>query len=138
MWAIPGTVLRSLPSTVGGGGFTEVMTELPLTDLPPVVAAYFAADASADLDAFVALFAESAVVVDDGRTFSGREGVRLWKEGTVSEFAYATRIVGHEQLVTGEHRVLGHVTGDFPGGEVDLTYTFEVAGEVIEHLAIGA
>ena len=116
------------------------MSVLPLTDLPPVVAAYFATDAGADLGAFVTLFSESAVVVDDGRTFSGRGGVRLWKEQTTSEFTYATSLVSHEQLAPGRHRVAGHVTGDFPGGEVDLTYTFDVDGdgEVIERLEISA
>ncbi|WP_341927732.1 nuclear transport factor 2 family protein [Nocardioides psychrotolerans] len=117
------------------------MTDLPpdlLPDLPPVVAAYVAADAGTDLDAFVALFAETAVVVDDGRTFSGREGVRSWKAQTTSEFTYETSLVSHERLAAGQHRVVGHLTGDFPGGEVDLTYTFVIAEEVIERLEIDA
>lgn len=125
-----------IPGTVGGDGFTGPMTDL-LPDLPPVVAAYVAADAGTDLDAFVALFAETAVVVDDGRTFSGREGVRSWKAQTTSEFTYETSLVSHERLA-GQHRVVAHLTGDFPGGEVDLTSTFVIAGGVIERLEIGA
>lgn len=114
------------------------MATPPPTDLPPVVAAWFTTDAGADLDAFVALFADSAVVVDDGRTHRGRDGVRAWKEQTTSEFTYETSLVAHERLAPGHHRVTGHLTGDFPGGEVDLTYSFVVADGLIERLEIGA
>ncbi|WP_309650231.1 hypothetical protein [Nocardioides sp.] len=53
---------------------TRLRTDLTLTDLPPVVAAYVATDAGADLDAFVAPFAESAAHGNDlpGRCRTGR------------------------------------------------------------------
>ncbi len=63
-----------IPGTVGGDGLTRLRTDLTLTDLPPVVAAYVATDAGADLDAFVAPFAESAAHGNDlpGRCRTGR------------------------------------------------------------------
>ena len=107
--------------------------------LHPTLAAYFERDGGSTTDgsALAELFTDDAVVVDDGTTWSGRDGVRAWKTRTSTEFTYTTSVTavataGPATVVT------GHLVGDFPGGEVDLTYTFTLAGDLIERLVIAA
>jgi ketosteroid isomerase-like protein len=107
--------------------------------LPPLVDAitrYFEADAQRDHEAIVALFTEDAVVVDEGRTWRGRAAVRSWREGTASSYQYTTELAGGEHTGAGTYRVTGRLTGNFPGGTVDLTWRFTLAGEQISRLEI--
>jgi hypothetical protein len=103
------------------------------------IPAYFERGGTSSTDgaALAELFTEDAVVVDDGTTWTGRDGVRAWKSRTSSEFTYATTVTGCR--TDGATTVVtGHVVGDFPGGEVELTYTFELAGDLIRRLEIAA
>lgn len=107
--------------------------------LHPTVAAYFELGGSSTTDgaALAELFTDDAVVVDDGTTWTGRDGVRAWKARTSNDFTYATTVTdarddGAATVVT------GHLVGDFPGGEVTLTYTFTLADALIERLEIAA
>jgi ketosteroid isomerase-like protein len=105
----------------------------------PTIARYFdhGGTSSPDADALAELFTDDAVVVDDGTTWTGRDGVRAWKTRTSSEFTYATTVTGARE--DGDAVVVtGHVVGDFPGGEVDLTYTFVLAGALVRRLEIAA
>jgi uncharacterized protein (TIGR02246 family) len=44
--------------------------------LPDVVREYFEADKSSNPDAIAQCFAEDAVVIDEGNTYTGREAIR--------------------------------------------------------------
>lgn len=103
--------------------------------LPPPVAAYFSIDAHGTLDAFLELFAEQAVVVDEGRTYTGRGEIRHWKEGSASQYTYTAEpfaIEGDAQQAT----VTARLTGNFPGSPLDLRYRFAMQGDVIAALEI--
>ena len=52
--------------------------------VPEVVTRYFQADARRDIDAVVALFADDAVVVDEGETWRGIDEIRAWRHGPAS------------------------------------------------------
>lgn len=113
------------------------MVAMPLSTHP--IPAYFERGGTSSTDgaALAELFTEDAVVVDDGTTWTGRDGVRAWKSQTSSEFTFATTVTGSR--TDGDTVVVtGHVVGDFPGGEVHLTYTFTLAGELIRRLEIAA
>ncbi|MBZ5738099.1 nuclear transport factor 2 family protein [Nocardioides mangrovi] len=105
----------------------------------PTITRYFERGGSStpDADGLAELFTDDAVVVDDGTTWTGRDGVRAWKTRTASEFTYATTVTG-ARADGAAIVVTGHLVGDFPGGEVDLTYTFTLAGDLIARLEIAA
>jgi ketosteroid isomerase-like protein len=97
---------------------------------------YFALDARKDHDAILALFADDAVVVDEGRTMEGRDAIRSWRQGAVSRYSYTTEIVGAEQLAADRVLVRGRITGDFPGGTADLGWDFTLDAQRITRLVI--
>ena len=81
--------------------------------------------------------APDVVVVDDGKTWRGHSGVRDWKAEVTSAFDYTTELTGIRQTGPESCVVTGHVTGNFPGGAVDLNYTFTLANGLIARLQIG-
>jgi ketosteroid isomerase-like protein len=104
-------------------------------ELPPPVAAYFAADAAGDADALAGCFAEDAVVIDERGAHRGRAAITRWRAAASAKYRYtseplASRTSGDAVTVT------GRVTGDFPGSPIALHYRFEVAGDRIAGLEI--
>ena len=104
--------------------------------IPETVTEFFALDAQHDPEAVLALFAEDAVVVDEGQTMEGREAIRDWRKGAVSRYTYTTEIIGGEQLGPHHYLVRGRLTGDFPGGVVDLGWDFTLDDGRITRLVI--
>jgi SnoaL-like domain len=111
-------------------------TPFPM-DLPPLVAAYFEGDASTDLVAILQLFAPDVVIVDDGKTWRGHDGLRAWK-AEVSAFDYVTEPTHLEDVGADRHRVTARITGNFPGGQVYLSYLFSLEGDLIRRLEVTA
>jgi hypothetical protein len=107
-----------------------------MSSMPETVNQYFALDARHDHGAILALFADDAVVVDEGRTMRGREAIRSWREGPVSRYSYTTEIAGTEQLAPDRVLVRGRITGDFPGRTAELGWDFTLEKERITRLVI--
>src|SRR5260370_245450 len=105
-------------------------------DVPGPVRSYFAADATRDIDAILALFTPDASVVDEGQTYRGAEMRREWQDGPGSRYQYRVTIVDHRELADGCVRVVGRLDGNFPGGMATVNFDFELAGERIAGLAI--
>lgn len=102
--------------------------------LPAPIAAYFAADQH-DGDAVAQCFTETAVVVDERQTHSGREAIRQWKTQAATQFSYSVAPFAVREE-DGQTVVSGHVSGDFPGSPVDLRYAFVLEGGKIARLEI--
>lgn len=106
---------------------------MPIT-LPAPIAAYFAADRH-DAAAVAACFRDDATVLDEGKTWIGREAIREWKVAASSKFSYTV-----EPFAVAEDKgrviVTGHVSGDFPGSPVDLRHAFTLEGDLIAGLEI--
>jgi ketosteroid isomerase-like protein len=104
------------------------------TDLPPPVAAYFAADTTR-AEAVAQCFTDGAVVIDERQEYRGRTAIARWKAETSAKFRYSVeRLDVH---VTGDQAtVTGRVTGDFPGSPVQLQYHFTLDGDKIARLEI--
>ena len=49
------------------------------TSLPTIVATYFDIAAQADTEAYLSLFADDAVVEDEGKTYHGIDAIRDWR-----------------------------------------------------------
>ena len=55
--------------------------------VPAVAREYFAAASAFDVDRTVALFAEEAVVRDEGKDIRGREAIHQWVARTMREYS---------------------------------------------------
>jgi uncharacterized protein (TIGR02246 family) len=109
-----------------------------MTDAAPaVVTRYLAAADAQDPAAVAACFAEDGTATDEGVTYRGREEIAGWREKTLSQWTYTTVLTGSEPISPSEYRVTAHISGDFPGGEADLTFHFTLGNDQITALTIG-
>ena len=106
------------------------------TSTPAVITRYFAAQAARNFDTLVTLFADDAIVIDEGKTRRGTKEIRAWRENVASVYEYSTDLVGVEAADEGEYVARVHLEGNFPGGTVDLHYRFTVDGDSISRLVI--
>ena len=64
------------------------------TELPPAAAAYIRSINDHDAAAFIALFADSAVVNDVGREFRGRAAIKAWSEQDIFAPLVTLEVIG--------------------------------------------
>ena len=103
-------------------------------DVPPPVAAYFAADTTG-AEAVAQCFTDGAVVIDERQEHRGRIAIARWKAEASAKFRYSVERLGVH--VSGDQAtVTGRVTGDFPGSPVELQYHFTLEGDKIARLEI--
>ena len=105
-------------------------------NLPDVISRYFERDAVRDIDSIVSLFTDDATVIDEGEERRGKAEIRAWQTGAASKYTYTTEVTGSESLGPDRHVVCGRLTGNFPGGTVDLTWDFTIEGDRITRLTI--
>jgi hypothetical protein len=105
-------------------------------DLPPPIAAYFAADTS-DANAVARCFSDSAVVIDERREHRGRRAIARWKAEATTKYHYTSEPLAVDASGP-EVTVITRVTGDFPGSPVELQYRFTLEGASIARLEITA
>lgn len=101
------------------------------------VQAYFEADTSKDVEALVRLFAPDGVVGDEGGTHTGYHAIAAWWRDAKAKYQYVLEPL--EASEDGDRtQVRARVTGQFPGSPATLTFSFELAGDQIARLEIGA
>lgn len=103
-------------------------------DLPPPVAAYFAADTTG-AEAVAQCFTDGAVVIDERQEYRGRTAIARWKAEASAKFRYSVERLG-VHVSADQTTVTGRVTGDFPGSPVELQYHFTLEGDKIARLEI--
>lgn len=104
--------------------------------LPAVIETYQQAHDRHDTDAALAAFGADATVSDEDTTYSGTERIRWWLANAASEYTFTRTLTGVDDLGAGMVVVRNHLSGDFPGGEVDLRYRFELRDGLIHRLEI--
>jgi ketosteroid isomerase-like protein len=109
---------------------------MPPIDVPDVISAYQQAHDRRDAEAALASFGPDATVVDDGTTYVGTERIRWWLGNAASEYTYTRTLTGADDLGDGAYLVHNHLSGNFPGGEVDLRYRFQLRDGLIHHVEI--
>ena len=111
-------------------------TAVPPTQLPVRVQEFLTAHTARDADTALGAFTPDAVVTDEGRSFRGTEELLGFLRHSGSEFSYTTELTAAER-VDDEHWVaVNRLVGDFPGGVVDLAYSFTLVGDLIAELVI--
>jgi ketosteroid isomerase-like protein len=103
---------------------------------PDVITHYFSSAARRDTEALVALFADDAVVLDEGETRRGASEIRTWWEGPATTYEYTTEVLGVEPAGGAHYVARVRLEGNFPGGTVDLKYRFSVDDGRISRLEI--
>jgi len=108
------------------------------TELFPAATEYFRFMEREDKASAIDVFEPDAVVVDDGRTYTGREQILGWLTGAASEFHITSTWLSAQRTDAGAVAVI-RISGDFPGSPVDLRYEFvEGAGGLVSELVIAA
>jgi hypothetical protein len=95
---------------------------LEAMDVPEIISRYFQLASSADRESYFALFADDAVVTDEGNTYRGVDAIRAWRT-TVPPVTYSVADI--ETSDNGKAaRVTAEIAGDFPGSPVMLRFEF--------------
>lgn len=105
-------------------------------ELPPVIETYQTAHDQRQTDQALAAFAADATVIDEGHSYAGTDRIRWWLENAASEFTFTRTLINVEDLGGGVYIVRNHLVGNFPGGEADLGYRFQLRDGLIAHLEI--
>ncbi|SDP36746.1 SnoaL-like domain-containing protein [Nakamurella panacisegetis] len=86
------------------------------------IATYFTRASGPDLDTYLALFAEDAVVEDEAHQHRGVDAIRTWRSGTPS---VRSEVLDTSVDGTGNGQIAhARISGDFPGSPVVLAYRF--------------
>lgn len=102
----------------------------------PAIEAYFASEADADLATLNAVFADDAVVRDEGAVMSGIEAIAAWRAASRTRYQYTAEPLDSEE--TGQRSVVRvRLTGNFPGSPALVNFTFDVRDGKITDLEIG-
>ncbi|MGY1640569.1 nuclear transport factor 2 family protein [Geodermatophilus sp. SYSU D00703] len=111
-------------------------TSIQPGELPAAVRGFLAAHAARDVDAAIRAFGPTAVVVDQGQTFRGADEVRGFLSDAGAEYTYTTELIGAQRIDDARCVVTHRLEGDFPGGVVELGYSFAMDGDLIAELVI--
>jgi hypothetical protein len=111
-------------------------TTIPPTELPGPIRRFLAAHVAGDADTAIGAFTVDASVVDEGHTYRGTQEILGFLRNAGSEFTYTTELTGAQRIDHAHWAAVHHLEGDFPGGVVDLTYRFTMAGDLIAELLI--
>jgi hypothetical protein len=103
-------------------------------DLPLPIVAYFATHGRRSAG-IADLFAQDAIVKDEGQTYKGIPAIARWMDESSAKYDFTNRPVASE-TVDGATVVTCHVTGNFPGSPVNLRFRFQVDGHKIASLEI--
>lgn len=104
--------------------------------LPNAITSYLTAHTARDADAAMRWYAADAEVTDEGKTYHGHDEIRAWMGRSASEYTYTTALIGSRQVDDHTYIATHHLEGDFPGGTVDLEFTFTLEDDKITRLVI--
>lgn len=105
-------------------------------DLPERVALYFREENGDGGDCVEACFTADAQVRDEGALIRGHDAIRRWKQAARARYRY--RVEPLAATRTGDVlQVRARVTGNFPGGAVELDYAITLEDGRIATLQIG-
>ncbi|MEQ1699530.1 MAG: nuclear transport factor 2 family protein [Ilumatobacteraceae bacterium] len=105
-------------------------------NVPTAITTYQAAHDRRDVATALAQFTADACVVDDGRRYEGRSGVEAFLSTAASEYTYTRTLLAAEEITPDRWHVANHLEGNFPGGQVDLSYEFHLTDGLIMQLTI--
>ena len=107
----------------------------PTVGTPDVITRYQRSSDEQDFDALVGCFTEDATVVDEGRTYHGRDEIRAWRNEVAAKYTFTSTVLDTKHTSDDTYAVTTQLRGDFPGGEATLTSVFTLIDGLISRLA---
>ncbi|CAM3618712.1 hypothetical protein [Nocardioides zeicaulis] len=104
--------------------------------LPEVLASYLRAHVAQDFATAMTYLAEDVAVLDDGKTLHGRQATFEVFDRSAQDYRVETTLGSVSRPADDVWEVGSHLSGDFPGGEVDLRMIFTLADDTIQQLEI--
>ena len=105
--------------------------------LTPLLASYVASMNANDSVAFIANFADEAVVRDEGHDYRGASAIRAWIEEAHRKYRPMLEVTGVQES-GGECVLTGLVSGTFDGSPVELHHQMTIVDGKIAALKITA
>ena len=102
----------------------------------PAIEAYFANESATDFDTLGTVFADDAVVKDEGQTIIGLDAIASWRKAARAKYQYTVEPLDsredEEQSV-----VRARLVGNFPGSPAVVKFVFHVRDAKVTALEIG-
>jgi hypothetical protein len=124
-----GCVLVTTARSLQVGGMSR-------NNLPSSIARYFEGANAKEADRASSVFAEAAVVHDEGRDHVGRPAIRRWVQDTIDRYATQFVIEKVSEPDGATTAVVVRMCGTFPGSPVTVRFMFQLAEGLITHLDI--
>jgi hypothetical protein len=105
-----------------------------MKDLPKVIADLVHAQDNFDSVAYANCFTDSAVVLDEGKTYIGKTEIQQWIDKANKKYQITMKPLEYFET---EQTLEAEISGTFPGSPLVLTYEFEIEGQLIQSLRIG-
>jgi hypothetical protein len=96
---------------------------------------YLKTENSGDVDALSECFVSNATVRDEGHTYQGLAAIRRWKADTKKKYQNTVEPLASAHK-DGKTIVTNRLTGNFPGGPIDIQFIFGLDGDKIVSLEI--
>ena len=109
---------------------------MPLGAAPTAVARFVEAAKKRDFAAIGECFTDDATVADEAQTHRGRAEIRQWQEASRQKWEYTLTVKAGTARGVDGYIIEGHLSGNFPGGEADVTYAFTLRDGLISRLVI--
>ncbi len=111
-------------------------SEFAWDQIPEVVAEYLRAHVAQDFATAVTYLAEDVVVSDNGEVLEGREATFKVFDQSAQDYDVETTLHTISKPADDAWEVGTHLSGNFPGSEVDLRMIFTLADGAIQKLDI--
>lgn len=109
--------------------------DMSRTNLPSSISRYFDGANAHDAGKASSLFAEDAIVHDEGHDHVGRPAIHEWIQGSINR--YATKHVIEDVSDSADATMVAvRISGTFPGSPIKLRFLFQLADGLISHLDI--
>ena len=105
-------------------------------ELPGVVASYLRAHVAQDFATAMTFLAEDVTVIDNGEVLQGREETFTLFDQSAKDYRVETTLGSISRPADDLWEVGTHLSGSFPGGEVDLRMIFTLVDDTIRRLEI--
>lgn len=111
-------------------------TAIAQHELPTIVASYLRAHVAQDYATAMTYLPEDVTVIDNGEVLHGRDETFTVFDKSAHDYEVETTVGSVSHPADDEWEVGTHLSGNFPGGEVDLRMIFTLVDGVIRKLHI--
>jgi hypothetical protein len=125
-----------MTTPVRGNSIMNDKTAFAWDDLPEIVASYLRAHVVQDYATAMTYLPEDVIVIDNGEVLHGRDETFKVFDKSATDYEVETTLLTTSQPSDDVWQVDTHLSGNFPGGEVDLRMLFTLVSGVIQKLEI--